>query len=319
MTQLSIDNLLNNKSIVKIATPIIGHLISDRVQVSVVVPAYNEAMGLIDLLESFNHQDSQNFEVIVVDNGSNDRTVAVCGGFISKAKYNLSVMSCTRVGPGNARRYGSDAVVNYCQYASGYKRNCKLIAYTDADCITPKDWISTLIKSFSNNSFGIAGGAHAAADWVDELIEQRLGISHYFWLFANKNNQMVKNTQHIKISGPNAVISMSAYVTAGGMRQPMINGRVGMKELSDLYKRVAAAGFKAAWIPVVMVASRRRNLKELIYKKEMYYAFGDAQGRFVSIRENERELLEMALTMVPKERWLQYQQEILTRIENNYR
>jgi len=49
--------------------------------VSILIPARNEEENIILLLESIRRQDYENFEVIVYDDDSSDRTYAVCASF----------------------------------------------------------------------------------------------------------------------------------------------------------------------------------------------------------------------------------------------
>ena len=49
--------------------------------VSILIPARNEEDNIVLLLESIKHQDYRDFEVIVYDDDSSDRTYAVCSSF----------------------------------------------------------------------------------------------------------------------------------------------------------------------------------------------------------------------------------------------
>ena len=52
--------------------------------VSVVIPAHNEELVIIRTIESVRASDYQNFEIIVVDDGSTDRTAAIVRDYIRK-------------------------------------------------------------------------------------------------------------------------------------------------------------------------------------------------------------------------------------------
>jgi glycosyltransferase involved in cell wall biosynthesis len=54
------------------------------VKYSVIIPTLNEEKFLPNLLESLAHQTDKNFEVIVVDGSSKDKTVAIAKSFASK-------------------------------------------------------------------------------------------------------------------------------------------------------------------------------------------------------------------------------------------
>jgi glycosyltransferase involved in cell wall biosynthesis len=57
--------------------------------ISVVIPTYNEERDIGDLLESLAKQTVKNFEVIIVDNYSNDRTIEIVNRFKGRLKIRI--------------------------------------------------------------------------------------------------------------------------------------------------------------------------------------------------------------------------------------
>lgn len=57
--------------------------VSKRYQdkVSILIPARNEAANILPLLQSIHQQDYSNYEVLILDDNSNDDTYKVCAGF----------------------------------------------------------------------------------------------------------------------------------------------------------------------------------------------------------------------------------------------
>lgn len=101
--------------------------------ISVVIPAYNEEKYIMPCLKSIKKQDFKgNYEIIVVNNASTDRT-----GEIAK-KYADIVIYEKQKGVGKARESGW-------RKASG-----EIIAFTDADSIASKEWLSKIKKGFDN-------------------------------------------------------------------------------------------------------------------------------------------------------------------------
>jgi glycosyltransferase involved in cell wall biosynthesis len=99
---------------------------SGVVAVSVIIPARNAASTLGRTLDAIAHQDlGEPFEVIVIDDGSADRTAEIAHGYAP----HVAVMSQRAAGPGPARNRGVAA-------ASG-----ELLAFTDADCFPAPDWL----------------------------------------------------------------------------------------------------------------------------------------------------------------------------------
>ncbi len=75
--------------------------------ISVIIPALNEEHFLPKLLESLSHQHFTNFEVIVVDGKSKDKTVAVALAFTQKVP-NLTVVVADHASLPYQRNYGAD-------------------------------------------------------------------------------------------------------------------------------------------------------------------------------------------------------------------
>ena len=101
--------------------------------ISVVVACKNEANNIINLLESLREQDypAGNFEVIVVDDNSTDKTVNITEGFIRQHPGNIRLISNCSAGK-------KSAILNGVKESAG-----ELIIVTDADCIVSPGWISS--------------------------------------------------------------------------------------------------------------------------------------------------------------------------------
>jgi glycosyltransferase involved in cell wall biosynthesis len=97
------------------------------VRISLVIPVYNAEETLGGLLRSISEQTlaSELFEVIIVDDGSTDRSAELV-----RACPDIQLLSQENRGPGAARNTGT-------RHARG-----AIIAYTDADCILPPSFLS---------------------------------------------------------------------------------------------------------------------------------------------------------------------------------
>jgi glycosyltransferase involved in cell wall biosynthesis len=109
--------------------------------VSVIVPAYNAEPFISEALDSAFAQDFRPLEVIVVDDGSTDRTAEIAAG------YELQLVRQPNRGPAAARNAGLAR-------ASG-----EYIAILDADDVWPEDRVSCLVEALrcgADIAFGLS-------------------------------------------------------------------------------------------------------------------------------------------------------------------
>jgi glycosyltransferase involved in cell wall biosynthesis len=114
--------------------------------VSVVIPTLNEAKTIGRCLEALQHGDLAE-EIIVVDNGSDDDTVAIAVRF-----PRVRVITESRRGISFARLTGFDA-------ARG-----DVIARIDADSVVRADWVDRLRSLFAADGVDAVGGGAAIGE-----------------------------------------------------------------------------------------------------------------------------------------------------------
>jgi glycosyltransferase involved in cell wall biosynthesis len=109
--------------------------------VSVIVPAYNAEAFIAETLDSAFAQDFRPLEVIVVDDGSTDRTAEIAG------RYEVQLVRQPNRGPAAARNAGlARARGDY-------------IAILDADDVWPEDRVSCLVEALRSGAdiaFGLS-------------------------------------------------------------------------------------------------------------------------------------------------------------------
>ncbi len=107
--------------------------------VSVVVPARNEEKLLAQCLNSLQEQDyAGKYEIIVVDNASTDRTYDIASSF------GVKVVREANIGTGPARQRGLHEAMG------------EIVAFTDADTVVPRFWLTTLVQRLTQGSEVVA-------------------------------------------------------------------------------------------------------------------------------------------------------------------
>ncbi|CAG0967366.1 Putative glycosyltransferase EpsH [Myxococcaceae bacterium] len=130
-------------------------------RVSVVICAYDAERTMEECLESLTRLRYPNFEVIVVDDGSTDRTRE-----ISERYPQFRLMSHENRGLSAARNEGILA-------ATG-----EIVAFTDSDCAVDPDWLTFLVHRLLSESFAAVGGPNLPPPedhWVPEVVARSPG------------------------------------------------------------------------------------------------------------------------------------------------
>lgn len=174
--------------------------------VSVVIPARNEGREIELCLRSLEGQSFQDFEVIVVDNGSTDETEAIA------RRYGCRVIHEARPGVSFARQRGFEE-------ARG-----ELVVSTDADTTLPPGWLELIVRSFeeSPDQVGVYGKIRLRerrgfGQWLAEFL---------FAAFLRLNHLLGKP----HFCGPNFAVRREAFNRAGGFKdkdKDKENGREG--------------------------------------------------------------------------------------------
>lgn len=110
------------------------------VKVSIIIPTLNEEEWLPQCLESLGKQTFDDFEIIVVDSGSNDRTVAIAKSHHAKVLYE------PKLGFAVAKNFGASE-------ASG-----EILVFTDADSAYPREWLERMVRHFEEKKVVAAFG-----------------------------------------------------------------------------------------------------------------------------------------------------------------
>ena len=102
-------------------------------KISVIIPTYNEEKVLVECLSSLDKQTFKNFEVIVVDDGSSDKTWEILPD-LKFNNYKLRILKQDHKGAGAARNLGA-------RRAEG-----EILVFVDADMTFDKKFLQNLVN-----------------------------------------------------------------------------------------------------------------------------------------------------------------------------
>jgi glycosyltransferase involved in cell wall biosynthesis len=199
------------------------------ITVSVVVPARNEEEFIGACLDSILSQEPKPYEVIVVNNGSKDRTAE-----IARSYEGVKVIDQPIPGLHIARQTGLEA-------ASG-----EVVANTDADCIVQPGWIAAIARAFQDPEVVEVYGPLAFYDgpWLDRILS-RYG---YGLLVAIADKLGYPNA-----SGGNHAVRRQVALEVGGYDVPF-------GEDLHLTRKLKQRG-KILYLPEAKVLTSARRLK----------------------------------------------------------
>jgi glycosyltransferase involved in cell wall biosynthesis len=166
------------------------------IKISVIIPAFNEEKFLGNCLLSLKEQDFKDFEIIVVDNNSTDKT-----GEIAKKLGAILVFEKNQ-GIAFARNKGA-------KIAKG-----EILVFTDADTILPKNWLSRIKEEFEKDKELIAFGG--SCQFYSGPISARLAGKFLLkpFLFLDKFFSGGFN-----LMGCNMAIKKKAFFKVGGFNE----------------------------------------------------------------------------------------------------
>ena len=125
--------------------------------ISIIIPAFNEEKRIGQCLNSLTRLESprESFEVILVDNGSTDRTIKVAQAF--SAVFNLTILEKAGAHISALRNLGAS------QARGG------IFAFLDADCLAPLDWLTQAAALLGKEGVGVVGSHYRipkGSGWV---------------------------------------------------------------------------------------------------------------------------------------------------------
>lgn len=211
--------------------------------ISVIIPAKNAAVVLPACLKSINRQlglRRDEYEVIVVDDGSSDGTARVA------AELGAWVISQPNAGPAAARNRGARA-------AHGH-----LLVFTDADCIPADNWLAALTAPFTDAEVVGVKGVYRTRE---------LGLIPRFVQceYAQKYLRMGRLERIDFIDTYSAAYRCGTFLENGGFDESFPVPSVEDQEFSF---RLARKGYRLVFQPAAAVYHRHDlNVGEYIRRK----------------------------------------------------
>ena len=203
---------------------------------SIIVPVYNRIDEVSDLLESLTHQSNNDFEIVLVEDGSTEPCKAVADQYADR--LNLQYYHKSNEGRSIARNYGI------------VRANGDYFVFVDSDCVLPPDYIEQLHLSLRNDYSDCFGGPDAAHESFTD-IQKAINYSMTSFLTTGGIRGGKVQLEKFVPRTFNMGFSRKVYEKVGGFREMF-------SEDIDMSTRIRLAGFGIKLFRNVSVYHKRR-------------------------------------------------------------
>lgn len=213
-------------------------------EIAAIICTHNRADYLGAAIDSLLEQEYNNYEIIVVDNASSDRTTEIVNSRLDNPK--LKYIYEPQLGLSIARNRGAKAT------------SAGILAYLDDDAIATPQWLGEIVIAYQDNPrLAIAGGkvtlifpkGIAQPNWLSDNLAGALGA------YDLGDNLLEITNPNLTPRGVNYSIRRSCLEQIGGFEVNL--GRIGKKLLSneELYmtEKALEKGWQVIYLPQAIV------------------------------------------------------------------
>jgi O-antigen biosynthesis protein len=217
-------------------------------KVSVVICAYNAERTMEACCESLTKLRYERLEIVVVDDGSTDRTAEIA------ARYPFRLIRQENKGLSVARNVGAEA-------ATG-----EIIAYTDSDCVVDPDWLTYLVGAMVRHEWVACGGPNLPPP-EPSLVPSCVAVAP-----GGPTHVLVQDDVAEHIPGCNMAFRKDALFGVG-LFDPQY---AAAGDDVDLCWRLQNQGWQIGFAPGAMVWHFRRNTVKAYLRQQRGYGKAEA-------------------------------------------
>lgn len=213
---------------------------------SIIIPLYNRPEEVNELLSSLCEQTVMEFEVIIVEDGSTQKSDTVVEKY--RDKLDITYFYKTNSGPGLSRNAGAERAKN------------DYLIFFDSDCIIPPLYIETVSRTLYENFTDAYGGPDAALPTFTPVQKAiNYSMTSFFTTGGIRGKSRAMDRFHPRSF--NMGVSRQAFNAVGGY------GSMRFGEDIDFSLRLLEAGFHTTLIPEAYVYHKRRSTFRQFFKQ----------------------------------------------------
>lgn len=231
---------------------------------SVVIPAYNAERLLPECLKSLYDQTvpRDQYEIIVVDDGSTDGTAKAAGSFPG-----VRVVSQKNQGPAAARNLGAR------------EAGADIVLFTDSDCVPERDWVERMLEPFGRDP-KLAGDKGRYLTRQKELAARFVQAE-----YQDKYRLLEKHREIDFIDTYSAGFRREAFLRYGGYDTSF---PVACAEDVELSFRMSNGGERMVYVPGAVVYHRHPDRWGAYFRKKYKFAY----WRMLAVRKNPNKVIK---------------------------
>lgn len=217
-----------------------------KISISFIVPVYNRPDEIRELLDSLTKQTLSNFEVVIVEDGSQLKCDSICENF--KDQLTINYYFKDNSGPGLSRNYGFErAEGNYC-------------IFLDSDCILPPGYFEFVYQELQTNYVDAFGGPDRAHESFTR-IQKAINYSMTSFLTTGGIRGNSEKLGKFVPRSFNMGYSREVFNTTKGF------SKMRFGEDIDMSTRIVQNGFTTGLIKEAYVYHKRRTKLRQFYKQ----------------------------------------------------
>lgn len=213
---------------------------------SIIIPLYNRPAEIRELLDSLVQQTYKHFEVVVVEDGSTEKSEDIVASF--RDRLEIKYFFKENSGPGLSRNYGAER-------ASG-----DYFIFLDSDCIVPAEYLQEIENELSISPVDAFGGPDRAHESFTDQ-QKAINYSMTSILTTGGIRGKKKSMEKFHPRSFNMGFSRRVFETTKGFS--------GMRfgEDIDMSIRIMEAGFQTRLFPAAYVYHKRRTSWKKFFKQ----------------------------------------------------
>lgn len=227
-------------------------------RLTVIVPGLNEERGMLQTIRSLMENRYPDLEIIVVDDGSTDRTFDLCRPLALSGAIRLFRKSI----PG-----GKSSAANLgLQMASG-----EVVVIVDSDTSFHSDALFRIVAPFADPRVGAVSGNVRVGNWRQNLLTRFQGVEYLHCIFMGRRLHSALHTLNIA-SGAFGAFRRSALLQIGGWD-------VGPGEDGDLTTKIRKAGYQILFAPEAVCLTKAPETLRAFVKQRLRWNRGVVRYR----------------------------------------